>query len=327
MENRVTGSTVQSQQSSPPTQPSNSTSKGTRDPHAYRDMPLSQSARSASRGSSALSQASIATSTGLPSIREDLFGRANAASQHHSANFAGSQSVSSATPLSDPTDRSAGRDAARPVSRRTYPSTVSAGTQPTYQILQRRAGAQIAQPTTQRTEAAAQASSPGGGAPRGELMNRRTDVTVAPTGPAVERSQIELSDMTPRHHVTATEVRTTRSGRAVATGLASDYWSRFHISEHPSEPSPIINEYESRPPNIRFHIFFSDARVALDETYEGETLYGFVSKVIAHHNATVPRHHPRMKPFLSSNSNIWALSGHSMDQPSYHGKSIPFPIP
>jgi hypothetical protein len=174
----VEASPMPIQQQSPPSRPTDSAITFTRDANAHRDVPASQSARSAGGGRS-----------GAPSQRSQLIinmrqprfqrvnNRTNAASQPNPPGVADSRSLVSAAQPTDRSDSSAGREAALPASELTNPPAVSAR-------------AHISQPISQRTGMTAPALMPRRTTPRGEMMNQRSDIDVVRTVPAGQRSQI-----------------------------------------------------------------------------------------------------------------------------------------
>jgi hypothetical protein len=164
----VEASATQSQPSSRSAQPTNSTSTGARRLHAHDDMPISQPARSATERSRAPSQGSTATSN------REL------------------QNVGSAAQPADSTERSMRRETAGSAERSMVSLSDSAMAQPTHQMVLERAGAQIGQPATHRTQAVSPASLPRieDMAPRRGRTIQRTDATVMRTALAGERSQI-----------------------------------------------------------------------------------------------------------------------------------------
>lgn len=378
----VEASAIQSQPPSRSAQPTNSTSTGARDPHAHGDVPVSQSARSATERSRESSQDSTATSNRLHPAPQPPIDRTNAATRPNSANLSEPQNAGSAAQPANSTERSIGREAAC-LSRRTVPPIDSAMAQSTHQAIPGRAVAQIGQPVTQRTQAAPPASLPRGMALRGEPMIRRADATVVRTALAGESSQTALPSMNVRRRpATGTEFPSVRTERAPAqattargmapTGEPMNRRTNVTVAPHVdprrdvalsefrdvragSNPAiesnsglrralphlgslnrlSLINEYESRPSKIQFHVYFLAARDTSSEGRGYESIDDFVSRIIADRNAAVPDEHSRMKNGFIANSNEWALSrvrhGITMtgveDLWAYPGKSVPFLFP
>jgi hypothetical protein len=179
----VEASTLPNQQQSSLSRATDSASTGTSDAdaNAHRDVPVSQSARSAGGGGSrAPSQGSQATLNMRQPLLQRVISRTNAINQPNPPGLTDSRSLAPAVQPANRSERPAGREAALPASERTAHPTRPTGS----------ARARIAQPASQRTEMTALGLRPRRTTPRGEMMNQSSDVDVVRTVPAGQGNQI-----------------------------------------------------------------------------------------------------------------------------------------
>jgi hypothetical protein len=285
-----------------------------RDPHAHDEMPISQSARSATERSRAPSQRSTAILNRMQSPLQAPIGRTNAATPSDSASLAEPQNFGSAAQRVDSAESSTRSETAPAANRRTLPLVDSAMAQPVRQAIPGRAGALIGQPASHRSRVALPESLPRlrNMVPRRERMTDATHTTSVRTAPAAENSQIPSSNTDARPGPT-TGIEIASVGTEHAPAQATTARGMALTAER-------MKSIVSCPPKIRFHVQFP-----APEAREGQTVYRFLSRMIGERNAAVPADHSRMINRHFTLGNEWLLIHDNSDVAVLGMESVPYP--